>query len=251
VTYDRKAEVEALLDADDTRIGETFRGDRAGLSPAQQAEQAGVGTQAYVYNNRKVILALTEGKIPERPSFAIIAARKVRAWLSDRTLTLSAELRQDLEETEALLALRAKDRDAQDDEEQIATETTKKVVAAAVPGIYVYTLPHYWRHKVDPDNDQTYLKVGKSATDVFSRVDQQRTTALPEDPVLLRTTPTDDSVGLERKFHAMLDAADHHRTASKKGGREWFLTSLRILDWYANNEGLEIQRPNEDTLGDE
>jgi hypothetical protein len=164
---------------------------------------------------------------------------------------LSPELRRDLEATEGQLMLRASDREAQEGEEQAATANTKKVEAARVPGIYVYTLPHYWRHKVDPENDQTYLKVGKSATDVFGRVDQQRTTALPEDPWLLRVYPTEDATAVERKFHVMLDAADHHRAASTKGGREWFLTSLRILDWYATDQGLDVQRPNEKTVSDE
>lgn len=73
--------------------------------------------------------------------------------------------------------------------------------------------------------------------------------ALPEDPWLLRVYPPTDAALIERKFHNMLDAADHHRTASKKGVRERFLTSLRILDWYAADQGLEIQRPNDGTVG--
>lgn len=56
---------------------------------------------------------------------------------------------------------------------------------------------------------------------------------------------------MERKFHAMLEAADHSRSTSKRGGRDWFLTSLRILDWYATDQGLEIQRPTEQTGGDD
>lgn len=247
-TYARTAEVEAILEADDTRLGETFRWSREGLSFQQQADRAGVSGGNYGYNNTVIIRALAEGTIPNGPSLALAAARRVRAWL--RGKVLSENLRADLETTESLLMSRATDRDAQDGEEELATEISKMVAAENVPGIYVYTLPHYWRHKIDSDNDQTYLKVGKSDTDVFSRVYQQRTTALPEDPWLLRVYPTNSAAEVERKFHAMLDAADHHRAVSKKGGREWFLTSLRILDWYATDQGLEIHRPNETTLGD-
>lgn len=247
--YDRAAEVAALLELDETRLGETYRWSREGLTFQQQAERAGVRIGNYGYNNSIIIRALSEGFVPNGPTLALAAARKTRAWLKEKELT--PELRHDLEVTEAQLMLRASDRGAQEDEEQVATAVTKEVVAARVPGIYVYTLPHYWRHKVDPENDQTYLKVGKSETDVFGRVDQQRTTALPEDPWLLRIYPTAEAAVVERKFHAMLDAADHRRAVSKKGGREWFLTSLRILDWYATDQGLPIERPNEATVGEE
>lgn len=247
--YNRRAEVEALLDADETRLGETFRWSREGLTLHEQAQRAGLRTSNYGYNNTAVIRALIEGFVPTGPTLALAAASRTRAWLKEKKL--SPDLRRDLELTEARLTLRAQDRDAQADEEQAATAVTKRVVAARVSGIYVYTLPHYWRHKVDPENDQTYMKVGRSETDVFGRIDQQRTTALPEDPWLLRVYPTADAAQIERKFHAMLDAADHRRALSKKGGREWFLTSLRILDWYASDQGLEIQRPNESTIGEE
>lgn len=248
--YDRAAEVHALLEADQTRLGEVFRWSQQGLSSEQQAERAGgVIASNYGYNLSVIIRALAEGFVPNGPSLASHAASRARAWLKEKEL--SPELRADLEATAAQLAMRADDRTAQAKEEADATAMSKKVAAERVPGIYVYTLPHYWRHKVDPDNDQTYLKVGKSDTDVFLRVDQQRTTALPEDPWLLRVYPTVNSAELERKFHAMLDAADHHRAVSKKGGREWFLTSLRILDWYASDQGLEVRRPNESTVGDE
>lgn len=247
--YDRKAEVEGHLEADETRIGETYRWSKEGLTLQQQAERAGVTYGNYGYNNTVIIRALAEGVIPKGPTLALAAARKTRAWLKEKPL--SEELKRDLKVTEAALMLQAGDRSAQESEDQVATEVTKKVLAQLVPGIYVYTLPHYWRHKVDPDLDQTYLKVGKSDTDVFSRIGQQRTTALPEDPWLLRIYPTRDAAAIERRFHAMLEAADHRRTESKKGGREWFLTSLRFLDWYAAELGLEIQRPNEDTVGED
>jgi hypothetical protein len=244
--YDRKAEVEALLEEDQTRVGETFRWAQEGLTIQQQAERAGVAGK---YNYASIIKSLTDGFVPDGPSLALASARKIRAWLKDKSL--SAELRRDLELTESQLMLKAESLDAQGDEEQKASDITKKVVAAGVSGIYVYTLPHYWRHKVDPERDMTYLKVGRSETDVFLRVGRQTTTAVPEDPWLLRVYPTENSTEMERKFHAMLEAADHSRTTSKRGGREWFLTSLRILDWYATDQGLKIERPTQETLGDE
>ena len=223
-----------------------FDGPGEGLTIQQQTERAGVAGK---YNYASIIKSLANGFVPEGPTLALASARKIRAWLKDKDL--SAELRRDLELTEAQLMLRAESLDAQGDEEKEASEITKKVAAAGVSGIYVYTLPHYWRYKVDPERDMTYLKVGRSETDVFLRVGHQTTTAVPEDPWLLRVYPTVKSTEMERKFHAMLEAADHSRSTSKRGGREWFLTSLRILDWYATDQGLEIQRPTEQTVGDE
>lgn len=244
--YDRKAEVEALLEVDDTRVGETFRWAREGLTIQQQSERAGVSGK---YNYATIIKSLTDGFVPEGPTLALASARKLRAWLKDKDL--STDLRRDLELTESQLMLKAESIDAQGAEEKRASDITKKVVAKQVPGIYVYTLPHYWRYKVDPERDMTYLKVGRSEADVFLRVGHQTTTAVPEDPWLLRVYPTTDSAEMERKFHTMLAAADHSRSASKRGGREWFLTSLRILDWYAADQGLDIQRPTEQAVGDE
>lgn len=246
MTYDREFEVEALLEADETRVGETFRWAREGLTLQQQAERAGVAGK---YNYASIIKSLTYGFIPEGPTLALASARKIRAWLKDKDL--SSDLRRDLELTESQLMRRAESLDAQGDEEKTASEISKRVASVGVPGIYVYTLPHYWRYKVDPERDMTYLKVGRSEVDVFLRVGHQTTTAVPEDPWLLRVYPTTNSIELEQKFHAMLEAADHTRSTSRRGGREWFLTSLRILDWYAAEQELDIQRPMEQTIGDE
>src|SRR5205085_1296059 len=71
------------------------------------------------------------------------------------------------------------------------------------PGVYVYSLPIYLEHPVDAASGRTLLKVGHSSVDVFTRVSgQSRTTALPEDPVLLRIFACDssDSAGVESKF---------------------------------------------------
>lgn len=89
------------------------------------------------------------------------------------------------------------------------------------------------------------MKVGKSDRDVVKRFrEQTRTTALPEEPVLLRIyQPGENSLDisiLEKKFHSLLEAADHDRSAARTGGTEWFLTSLRFLDEIANTLSLKI-----------
>ena len=70
---------------------------------------------------------------------------------------------------------------------------------------------------------------------------QIRTTALPEDPVLLRIYEStgEDAMRQERQFHDLLEAADHSRSTARSGGTEWFLTNLRFLDAVAGAIGLK------------
>jgi hypothetical protein len=62
---------------------------------------------------------------------------------------------------------------------------------------------------------------------VLLRIYQRRDTSL-EVPVL------------EKKFHSLLEAADHDRSAARTGGTEWFLTSLKFLDEIADTLNLDI-----------
>jgi hypothetical protein len=157
---------------------------------------------------------------------------------------LSDAARRDLQSRLALLEERASDPTARKVEDERAVEATSAAEDHGVPGIYVYALPHYVRHPYDEESGRTLLKVGRADRSVITRFRQQtRTTALPEDPVLLRVYPTveDDSSRFERKFHALLEAADHDRSKARTGGTEWFLTSLRFLDEIATTLGLEVR----------
>ena len=114
-----------------------------------------------------------------------------------------------------------------------------------MPGIYVYSLPHYVRHPYDEESGRTLLKVGRADRSVIKRFrEQTRTTALPEDPVLLRVYPCgeESSSVMEGKFHSLLEAADHDRSKARTGGTEWFLTSLKFLDEIATTLGLQARQ---------
>jgi len=108
----------------------------------------------------------------------------------------------------------------------------------ALPGIYVYALPHYLRHPVVPaiddvEADRTLMKVGMSDRDTLRRFrQQQRTTELPEDPELLRVFIGDFASyqPVEQEFHTLLRAADHRQARGTAVGTEWFLTSLKFID---------------------
>lgn len=113
----------------------------------------------------------------------------------------------------------------------------------------MYALPHYLRYPLDPDTGRTLLKVGRSDSDVMKRFQEQtRTTALPEEPVLLRiyTTEGADTAEAEGRFHRTLAAFDHSRNVSRMAGRECFLTTTRALDALADALGFPISVVNDD-----
>lgn len=196
--------------------------------------------------DQRSVAALTYGVVPGGPSYAEVDARVIRRWLS--TKNMSSDL------IEVLTAqLRLLDQVARSPK---TVGLTKRPSAQSVashsaeaqrcPGVYVYSLPIYLAHPVETDTKRTLLKVGHSAVDVFNRVaTQSRTTALPEDPILLRIYPCDRSARAEAQFHDSLNRAGHLRPGiTNYAGREWFLTTVGFLDDVAIELGLEIQVVN-------
>ena len=120
------------------------------------------------------------------------------------------------------------------------------------PGIYVYTLPHYLRYPYEPDSGRTLLKIGHPARDAVYRANSQgKLTALPEDPILLRIYPVDESAKAEKKFHEWLRDADHAGNRNLRGGSEWFVTSTKFLDRVAQAVGLNVLVINDFETGDD
>lgn len=235
-----RAEIATALENDESVLGEVYRADRDGLSDEQIRAARGVENTNFVWNYKRTIRALLEGDLPSAPTVASQTAARVRRLL--KAADLSTEARRTLEERLAILESRAADPEAQAVEEKRARRATKVAEEHAVPGIYVYTLPHYLRHPYDSETGHTLMKVGHSSTSVIQRFNsQKRETVLPEEPVLLRVYPTPDAASgeVEAKFHGLLDAADHLRREGRSVGREWFLTTTKFLDQIAAVVGLE------------
>lgn len=249
-SFDRRPEVEKLLREDESLLGRYWSYTQQGLSPEEMGGAEATPTWGWVYNYRSLVRVLLDGEIPQSPSLSRQGAMRVRAWL--KKLELSPELRATLAEQESLLVSRAEDRQAQTAEVEGAVEASKAAEAAGTPGIYVYTLPHYLRYPYDPDTGRTLLKVGHSSVDAHYRAGSQgRLTALPEDPILLRIYPVDESAQVERDFHAWLRDADHSAGRTRRGGSEWYVTSTKFLDRVARSKGLEIRVVTEFEAGDE
>lgn len=242
-----RAEISRFLADDETRLGDVYRWRNEGLSAQEMAQQANVPSIGFTYSYGQQLDALLDGQLPINSAhLARQTAARVRGWLKKHTWMPGTE--EYLRTLEERLNAIANDESTIAKEESEAKKRTAEAEDSDVPGIYVYSLPHYLRHPYDPERGHTLLKVGRSGVDVFGRISQQtRTTALPEDPVLLRIYRADADlcVDAERYFHTFLDDADHSRSTARRGGREWFLTTTKFLDRLATEKGLAITVVNE------
>jgi hypothetical protein len=237
-----RAEIEAVLLAEEGGLGDVWRRTQAGETPDEIRIARGVERPNFVWNYNRTARALLDGELPTAPTVALQTARTFRRILKENQF--SPEARTELERRLTLLESHASDPSARADEDKHAIEKTVDAEERAVTGVYVYSLPHYVRHPYDEASGRTLLKVGHADRSVIRRFrEQTRTTALPEDPVLLRVYVCDDnaSTDIERTFHRLLEAADHDRSKARTGGTEWFLTSVRFLDEIAATLKLEVR----------
>ena len=236
-----RKEVEAALEGDNTRLGDVWRLNREGKSPDQISEELGVSTSGFVYTYRRYIDAILEGVLPDKPTLANQTAGVLRSFRKRYVDSFSLETKQ-------VLKKRAEDckrlaTDVKAIEEEVAEDErqTSEVAKLLIPGIYVYTYPHYLHHPVVQENEdfdkRTYLKVGMSTKDAFERVMKQ-TTGMPEPAKILQVWIVDnDKVEeTEKKIHDHLRVIGHRIGNNKR--REWFLTNEETIDSTANLIGL-------------
>lgn len=240
MAFDRVAEIEALLAQDDAREGQLWRWYEAGKTDAEWQQARNVKTAPT--NAKHTIAALTYGVVPSGPTYAKVDAGVIRRWLE--TKAMSGELRAALSDQLTVLDQVAGSprpvgytRRASNSSARHSAETE------LVPGVYVYTLPLYLAHHLEAQTERFLLKVGHSSVDVFNRVtSQSRTTALPEDPILLRIYPCGESARMEARFKEALSRAGHVRAeVTRHAGTEWYPTTLDFLDDVARELGLEVQ----------
>lgn len=240
-------EIGRYLAEDKTRLGDVYDLRERGLNPAQIAHELGIPTVGFAYSYGQQLDALLDGTLP-RKSAHIARQTAARARTLMKAKQWSPAARTWLEDLESQLDAIGSDEVTRAREEDAARNRTEEVEDSGTPGIYVYSLPHYLRNPYDPERGHTLLKVGRSQVDVFQRTAQQsRTTALPEDPLLLRVyqTSAEDASAIERYFHTFLEDADHLRNRSSRAGREWFLTTTKFLDRLAIEKDLTIEVVNE------
>lgn len=250
-TPEVQAEIVDFIRNDQSRLGEVFLARERGLTREQIATELGVATSGFVSNYTRTIRSLVDGELPAAPTLASGTARTFRRFLKDGDWSPAAHkyLERNMEELER----RASDEAARTVEAEQAKAQTERAESENAPGVYVYALPHYLRYPYDKSG-RTLMKVGRSDSDVIQRFrNQTRTTALPEEPILLRIYRTErqTSADAEERFHRLLEAADHHRSVAKTAGREWFVTSTRFLDEVAKTLSLPIEVVNDADLDDD
>lgn len=236
------AEIRDAILRDTTALGDIFRRTEQGETPDQIRIARGNERATFVWNYLRMAKAILEDDIPDAVSVAVQAKRALQRLFRENEF--SAEAGAVLERRLSALEERASDPVLLAKEEKEAKSKTAEAEKKDIPGVYVYSLPHYMRYRFDPETGRTLMKVGHSNRSAIQRFrDQKRTTALPEDPLLLRVYECSDaeSADQEGKFHRLMEAAGHDRSTARAGGTEWFLTSLRFLDEIAAVIGLKVQ----------
>lgn len=238
-----KEELIEVLRNDAGLHGEIWRSTEAGLTDEVIQKARGARYPNFIWNYRRYTRALLEGDLPKGMTLLNETASLFRRF--SRLDVISTECKSYLENGLLEIAARSSNSVLQAQEEREALGQSIILEKKSTPGVYVYSLMHYLRFPYDQSSGRTLMKVGRSDRDVIKRFREQiRTTALPEEPVLLRVykaVEIDMSLTvIEKRFHTLLEAADHDRSAARTGGTEWFLTSLKFLDEIGSTLGLEV-----------
>ena len=238
-----KDELIEVLRNDTGLHGEIWRSTEAGLTDEQIQKARGAIYPNFIWNYRRCTRALLEGDLPKAVTLlnetAVLFRRLSR--LSD----LSSGCKKYLESALIEIVVRTSSSEFRAQEERGVLDQSIVLEKKSMPGIYVYSLMHYLRFPYDQSSGRTLMKVGRSDRDVIKRFREQiRTTALPEEPVLLRIYESSsveiELINIEKRFHSLLEAADHDRSAARTGGTEWFLTSLKFLDEIGQTLNLKV-----------
>ena len=238
-----KKELIEVLRNDTGLHGEIWRSTEAGLTDEQIQIARGANYPNFIWNYRRYTRALLEGDLPKRATLLNETAVLFRRL--SRLTDLSRECIDYLENGLVEIAIRTNNSEFRAKEERGIMAQSTVLEKKSSPGIYVYSLMHYLRYPYEQSTGRTLMKVGRSDRDVIKRFrEQTRTTALPEEPVLLRiyenTFVKTELTHIEKRFHSLLEAADHDRSAARTGGTEWFLTSLKFLDEIGSTLNLKI-----------
>ena len=247
------AEINAALQKSDSGIGRVARAMAEGKTTPAELVTAGAGANTgATWNMARVVRFIQEAVPPKAPSVAAMTGRSIGGLLREHP-GLSSESVSYLQSLRDLVDSIEKDDVAVFGEQtrlkEASEELTQKV--EKLGGVYVYTFPLYLKVPAKHDPERFWLKIGQTSRVVKKRVSEQlRSTAMPEDPVILRvyTDPKSTATGsqadyaaLEKQFHNQLMAAGHSKTPAKSGGTEWFATTLEFLDAIAEIIKLEIE----------
>ncbi len=246
-------EVSTTLRSNEGRLGEVFRLKEEGIfTNAEIVARGAAANSGAAGNLRATLRSIIEDFVPRSPAIATIAGRSVGGLLRANP-ELSEEARSFLSGIRARLdeVAHSEEAIAEEDSQISSSAEDLERIAENQSGVYVYSLPTYFRTPKKTDPDRFLYKIGKTDRFVGARIrEQQRLTGLPEDPWLLRVyrSETRSPGEIEQVFHDLLDNAGHSRGTGRYSGTEWFATNLDFLDAIARSHGfatMEVQIPEE------
>lgn len=232
-------ELSAALRNNTGQLGKVFALLEAGKETNRELVEGGAAAnQGAAGNIRVAVKAVLEGGLPKGPSLAVQARRSIGGLLRDNP-GLSEGARAYLEDLRRRLEVIATDAAAIEREDKDLEEASKELEKSLenLPGVYVYTLPSFYRTVQKSDPERFWFKVGKTDRAAGVRVgEQMRATGLPEDPWIARVYRHQNlsPAELEDTFHELLDAAGHSRATGRHAGRDWYATNLEFLDAVAH-----------------
>jgi hypothetical protein len=250
-----QADIHRAFEVDDTRMGDVWRGLSQGKSVSEIASGFNNQSTGFVLKYRRFARAIETGDMPSAPTMVRECKSAMQGFLNRHRERLSGATVELLEQRIKAINNFRIDPAAEEAEDAVIRQRTHRAESEGISGIYVYTLPHYRKHPVEPAmeealSDKTLMKVGMSDSDVIRRFrNQQRNTSLPEDPDLLRIyVGSGNILETEQRMHRLLRAADHRQNSGRQSGTEWFLTSLRFLDALALDMGMTLHTAIEDSI---
>jgi hypothetical protein len=240
-----RSEIVNALRSNEGRLGEVYRLREQGVFANGDIVASGAAANDGAAGNLSATLrSILDDFVPRGPTIAVQSGRSIGGLLrTNPGLSLKAQsylsaIRERLDE----VARNEEATEAEDAQISASAEALERSIEDQ-PGVYVYTLPTYFRTPKKTDPDRFLYKIGMTERFVGKRVrEQQRLTNLPEDPWTLRVYRSNihSPAEIERAFHNLLESAGHSRSKGRFAGNEWFATNLEFLDAIARALGFEI-----------
>ncbi|GAA1740488.1 hypothetical protein GCM10009809_40000 [Isoptericola hypogeus] len=240
-----REELAEFVAGQEGRIGDVFTLTGDGLGARDIAERLNVDTPGFVYQYQAYANAALDGLVPQSPTTLKQALSALNGLVKRGSGTLSPAAFELLKTNRArVLAAREEvdpELEAREDLEAERTEQNQIGGLRGLAGIYAFSYGWYLESPLDPEGDNTLIKVGK-ARDVAGRIEEHRRGArahIPEPLVTIRVyVGARDLDKTERDFHRLLSTAGHRnprreeyaRRMRNEVGKEWFLTNRAFLD---------------------
>ena len=245
MTPELHQELTQALRSNDGQLGKVFALLESGsVTNRELVDGFAAANQGAAANLRVTVKAVLDGVFPSGPSVAAQSRRSIGGLIRDNP-GLSEAARSHLEDLRTKLESIATDSAAIELEDQDLEVRSKDLELSleSMAGVYVFTLPSFYRAVQKTDPERFWFKIGKTERNTGKRVREiMRSTGLPEDPLILRvyTHPIRTPKEIETEFHKLLISAGHYRAIGDQTGRDWFATNLDFLNAIASSLGCEI-----------